>query len=167
MSSLLSKDQLWNSNGVPKTRSLFSETCIQGDVPLMTLNGGRADLPCLRDFYVPLVAADPSEYTFAEAVFGDVRFWLALKKVKWIQSYLDEWNQMADIKRKSDAFVAMIDEIKSNGRSRFTAAKYLIEEPWKDKRNPEVKAKSKESTEKAAEFWEEDIERLKELGQLQ
>lgn len=164
--SLFSKEQLWASNGQARTNSLFSETARPGDTPIMSLNGGREDLPCLRDLYVPLVANDPSEVSFAEAVFGEVRYWLRLRQAVFMPKYLEEWETLADTKRKQLAFEAILKEIREGGRSSFTAAKYLIEEPWKDKRSPEVKERNKKTTSDAASFFKEDIERLSELDLL-
>ena len=73
------------------------------------------------------------------------------------------------IKSCSTASIAVLtypsknDEVKLNGRSAFTAAKYLIEEPWKDKRNPKVKEQNKKTTEAAKSVFSEDLERLQEF----
>lgn len=165
--SIFSKEQIWASNGNAKSLSLFSETCSPKDTPILSLNGGRKTLPCLRDYYVPLVAQDPSETLFAETVFGDLRFWLKIRDLDWMQKYLDEWRLMADTKRKQKAFEAVIREVEEGGRSSFTAAKYLIEEPWKDKRNTKTKEDSQKSSTQARSVYSEDIERLKEEGFLQ
>ena len=164
--SLFTEEQLWAGNGVARTNSLFSETARQGDTPIMSLNGNNKTLICLRDLYVPLVAEDPSEVTFAEYVFGDLRYWMKLKSAVFMPKYLEEWGQLADVKRKQKAFAAIVKEIEEGGRSSFTAAKYLIEEPWKDKRNLEVKERNKKSTSDAVSYFKEDIERLSEEGLL-
>lgn len=163
---MFTKDQLWSSTGNPRTRSLFSETKKPGDEPIMTLNGGNKSLPCLRELYVPLVAEDPSEATFAETVFGDIRYWTKLREADFMESYLKEWNMIADIKRKQKAFEAIMDEVKSKGRSAFSAAKFLLDEPWKpnDKETKEAKRKS---TEEAYNPFKEDVERLKDEGFIQ
>lgn len=166
--SLFTKEQLWASNGLAKTNSLFTETARPQDVPIMSLNGNtRFEVPCLRDLYVPLVARDPSEVTFAETVFGDLRYWLKLREAKFMPPFLEEWRLMADTKRKQLAFEAVIKEIENEGRSAFSAAKYIIEESWKDKRNPKVKEASNKTTNDAQSFWKEDIDRLKDEGLIQ
>lgn len=165
--TVLKKEELWTASGQPRTRSLFVETCIQGDEPVLSLRGNVSGYPCLRDFYVPAVALDPSESTFVDSVFdGDLRYWLRLKQSKWLEPFLEEWNQMADIKRKQLAFEAVIKEIRENGRSAFTAAKYLIEEPWKPS-DKETKETKKKTSSEASNFWKEDIARLKEDGLIQ
>lgn len=132
----------------------------------MSLRGNIEGYPCLRDYYVPLVAKDPSESTFVDVVFGDLRYWLRLKKSKFMAEFLEEWGEMADIERKKLAFAAVINEVENNGRSAFTAAKYLIEEPWKDKRNPKVKETNKKTTKAARNEWDDDVKRLEEQGLL-
>jgi hypothetical protein len=168
MEPIFTKEQLWASNGTAKTNSLFTETARPGDTPIASLNGNTTKpVLCLRDFYVTLVAEDPSEVTFAETVFGDLRYWMKLKEAKFMPPYLEEWNAMADTIRKKLAFEAVIREIKEGGRSSFSAAKYIIEEPWKDKRNTKTRETSKKTTEDAHGFWKSDIERLKEDGLIQ
>jgi hypothetical protein len=165
--SLFSKEQLWTTNGIAKTNSLFSEVARQGDEPIMSLNGiSRPDLPCLRDLYVPMVARDPSEVTFAETVFGDLRYWLKLRDAVFMPKYLEEWNHMADVKRKQLAFEAVIKEIENEGRSAFSAARYIIEEPWKG-RTKAVKEKVTKTADEAKGFWKEDFDRLKDEGMIQ
>lgn len=164
---MFSREELWTDNNIPRSASLFSETCRPGDKPIMSLKGGRDDIPCLRDLYIALVVDDPSEGTFAETVFGDVYFWTRLRKAGFLQSYLEEWKTVTDIKRKQKAFKAIIDEVENQGRSSFTAAKYLVEQPWVDKRNTEAKKKNEDTSKAAANFYDEDVERLREQGFLQ
>lgn len=164
---MFSREELWTDNNIPRSASLFSETCRPGDKPIMSLKGGRDDIPCLRDLYIALVVNDPSEGTFAETVFGDVYFWTRLRKAGFLQPYLEEWKTVTDIKRKQKAFKAIIDEVENSGRSAFTAAKYLVEEPWLDKRDPENKKNAEKTSKVASNFYNEDVQRLKEQGLLQ
>lgn len=162
--TMLNKDDIWAANGHPKTSSLFKESCRWDDKPIMSLNGGDPTLPCLRDFFVPLVANDPTEVEFAEAVFNDLRYWLKLKEAKFMQPYLEEWRELADIKRKQMAFKALLDEVKTNGRSAATCARYIIEEPWKTSKSKKTEATKKRTTQKAVEPFSDDISRLQEQG---
>jgi len=164
--AIFKKEQLWAANGLPKTNCLFQETKRPGDAPIMSLNGWSDDYPCLRTYYVNLTVDDPSEATFAEEVFGDIRYWFKLRDAKFMSSYLPEWREEADIKRKQKAFKAVFKEVEENGRSAFTAAKYLIEEPWKGK-TLEVKKATRRTTGKAVSVFDEDLERLREDGVLQ
>ena len=162
-SAFFTQDQLWASNGSARTNSLFFESARPGDTPLMSLQSKTKEGICLRELYVPLVAKDPTEVLFAESVFGDVRYWLRLREAPFMKAYLEEWSKEADIKRKSDAFRLLIEEVKVEGKNSFAAAKYLIEEPWKGNTKA-ARTRKKETTEAAMSPYKEDIERLKEDG---
>lgn len=164
--ALFTKEQLWAANGLPKTNCLFQETKRPGDIPLMSLTGWNDDLPCLRTYYVNLTVDDPSEATFAEEIFGDIRYWFKLREAKFMPQYLSEWREEADIKRKQKAFKAVLKEVEENGRSAFSAAKYLIEEPWKGK-SQEVKKTVRKTAKQALTVYDEDLSRLKEEGYFQ
>jgi hypothetical protein len=163
----LNRDQLWTASGQPRTRSLFVESCIQGDEPIMSLRGNVEGYECLRDYYVPMMARDPSGESFCEAVFGgDTRYWLRLKEASWMKPFLKEWDELADIKRKQIAFKAIIKEVEENGKSSFSAAKFLIDEPWKPN-DKETKTTKQKTTTRARSVFDEDIDRLREEGLLQ
>jgi hypothetical protein len=76
-------------------------------------------------------------------------------------------------KRKSVAFTAIIKEVRESGKSAFTAAKYLIEEPWlvgaTATEKKEIAKNRRLSAEKAysSTAFQEDMTRLREEGILQ
>lgn len=161
--AIFTEKELWASNGHPKTRSLFKEVAMGDDVPLMTLGRGNEDeFICLQTLYVNLCTDDPSEVTFVDAVFGDYTYWERLSKARWFQPYLNAWRREADVRRKSKAFKAIIEEVETKGRNSFQAAKFLIGETYKDKRNPEVKKEVDETTKAAKEEFSSDLVRLEE-----
>lgn len=164
--AMFDKEQLWAANGVAKTNSLFWETKRPGDEPILSLTGWNDGLPSLRHLYVTLTTDDPSEYTFAEEVFGDVRYWFKLREAKFMPELLKEWREEADMKRKQKAFKAIVEEVETNGKSAFSAAKFLIDEPWKG-RTKVAQETRKKTTQKAVSVFDQDIERLKEEGLLQ
>lgn len=151
-----------------RTTSLFFETCRPGDNPVMGLQYSKNHLPSLRELYVLYVVDDPSEATFAEEVFGDVFYWTKLREAPFLQDYLKQWDVVVQVKRKQKAFKAVVSEVEDGGRSALTAAKYLIEEGWRqDKTKKAVKAKVDSTSKEAANFFKDDVERLKEDGLLQ
>jgi hypothetical protein len=161
------KDQLWTTNGLPKTNSLFKETCKPENVPIMSLNGLDTSLPCLRELYVALTVDDPTESVFADAVFSDLRYWLKLREAAFMPSYLADWRSEADIKRKQKAFSVIIAAATNvDDKNSFAAAKYLIDEPWKG-RTKAVQTVKKDTTAKAYDHFSEDVARLKEEGMMQ
>lgn len=159
--ALFTHEQLHSSQGHKLTRALFWETRIGDDTPIMSLNR-KEGYVCIRPIFIELTKNDPTELVFAEHVFGDYAFWKNVTKAKWMDSYLEEWRMVADVQRKSDAFRAVISEVRTQGRSAFSAAKFLIDEPWKDKRNPKNKAAVKKSTETAHRGLEADVKRMQD-----
>jgi hypothetical protein len=156
-------DQLHSTQGHRLTRSLFKETCKPGDVPIMTLGRKpKEGLVQLAPIFLELVTDDPSEYELGLAVLGSYAHWKLIAEATWMVPYLQEWRMETDVRRKSGAFRRLHTEAIGGGRAAFTAAKYLIEEPWKDKRNPKAKAEVQKSSTKAASGYDEDMIRLKD-----
>ena len=169
---LFSYEDLYSeSNNLPKTRGLFHE--VNKDGPLSV---SRREVPGkikLYDIYMDHCVNDPSEVSFAEAVFGDLIYWKALTEDKWFIKHLTDWRMAATEKRKSVAFTAIIKEVRESGKSAFTAAKYLIEEPWlvgaTATEKKEIAKNRRISAEKAysSTAFQEDMTRLREEGILQ
>lgn len=115
----------------------------------------------LQTLFINLTVEDPTEATFAEVVFGDIDYWLKARESVTLKPHLEDWRKVADTKRKAIAYKAIIDEVKTGGKSAFSAAKFLITEPEK----PKTKATKKtiEETSKAAKsIYTEDLESLKD-----
>lgn len=169
MEPLFSREQLYSRLGHKKSKSLFVEVNTKAEMtPFLSLKASRPGGPIsLRDLYIEYCTADPSEAYFAEAVFGEVSFWENIKKCQWFQPYYEEWQRVAEVKRKSAAFRYIFNEVDSQGKNAFNAAKYLVQEPWKDKRNAKVKKEAEETTEEALSDYDKDAERLRENGFLQ
>jgi len=145
---------------------LIKELCKPTDKPIFTIRDEKTGLISLRTLFLTLVVDDPSEATFAEEVFGDVGYWLKVREHKFLKPFVEDWRQECDVLRKAKAFKAIMNEVKDEGKSSFAASKFIIDEPWKDKRDPKVKAKSKESTNQAADSFKDDFTRLTEEGFL-
>jgi len=165
-SPLFSYEQLHSSLNHRLTKSLFVEVCPPDATPIMTLRRAtNKDLVVLRDIFIPMVAEDPTEYEFAEYVFGDYAFWDNLSKATWIQPHLEEWRMVADVRRKSEAFGTLVRDARGKGPSAPSSAKYVIEEKWKDKRKKAVRESSKKTSDTAAQGYSEDVARLKDYMQ--
>lgn len=158
---LIKPEDLYTSSGQRRTRALFKETCSAQDTPVAALGKRTDGLIPMRDLFIEFCVYDPSEAEFAELVFGDYSHWALIKDTPWIAPYLDEWRMITDVKRKSIAFKSILKEAQE-GRSPLAAAKYLIEEGWKDKRNTKTRKQNRESTEKAVDSVSSDIARLKD-----
>ncbi len=156
---LIEHKDLYTSSGQRRTRALFRETCMASDTPVASIGKQPGALIPMRELFLEFVPNDPTEFEFAELVFGDYAHWKMIADAPWMSDVLAEWRMICDVKRKSEAFKAVLEEAKG-GRSSFTAAKYLIEEPWKDKRNPKTKEAVNKSTQKARDGILEDVKRL-------
>ena len=165
---MLSRNQIWTDQNRPKTLCLIKELCKQGiDDPIFTVRDEKEGYISLQKLYVEHTINDPSEAEFADLVFGDFIYWMHLRETPKFKPFVEEWRLIADAKRKSKAFKAIVREVEEEGKASFSAAKFLIDEPWKDKRNPKTKAQSKETTEKAYSGFDDDIKRLREEGFIQ
>lgn len=167
--AILSHSDLHNASGKPYSRDLFVEW--NKEAILSLAKEPKNGAVSLYKLFVALTEDDPSETMFAEEVFGDVGFWLRLQESPFISSELVEWRKVVAQKRKQKAFAAIIKEVKEGGRSSFSAAKYLIEEPWKLTGTPVASRKkiAKDIAESAEKAFEDasithDMQRLKEAG---
>lgn len=161
---IFAPEQLYSSQGHKRTRALFYETALPTDKPIITLGTHEKEgYFHLRSAFLEMCVEDPTEVNFAEAVFGDYAFWENITKAKWIEPYLNEWRRICDVKRKEMAFKALVSEVKTQGKMKVSAARYLIEEPWKDKRNTKNKQDVNESTDQAKKAWQSDIKRLEDF----
>ena len=164
---MFSESVLYSTGNVRRTRSLFKELSLGGQEPVFTLGRDRGEgYICLKKLYIQFCVSDPSEAIFAEVVFGDIGFWKNIAKCTWMQDHLEEWREVVEVKRKSLAFQSVIKQVEEDGKSSFQAARFLIEEPWKDKRTPKVAKAAKASTTQASNVVSSDVKRLKEEGLL-
>ena len=167
--AIFSPKDLYNSRNNMLLRDIFCEW--NPDAMLTFNKNGKDGKINLFNLYMAHAVDDPSEVTFAEEVFGDLYFWQCLAE-SWFKPHLEEWRHLAAIKRKQGAFKAIINEVKTNGRSAFTAAKYLIEEPWKIGNAAERKKVRKQISDSAEATLSDstvqsDLNRLKAEGLIQ
>jgi len=166
---LLTRDQMYNKMNSPAFLGLIVEVCqnrptLDTAKAVFTLRDEKDGYISLKKLFVTHVAEDPSEASFAQALFGDVGYWLRVSNNRELKEVLPAWREEAEILRKSVAFTSMTREVKEGGRNAFSAAKYLIEEPWKGRAKKVVEQKKK-TTEKAAQTISSDIEFMKEYLQ--
>lgn len=167
---IFTKDDLYNKSNNMLIRNIFCEWNPDG---LLTLDkNGKEGKVSLFKLYMAHCVDDPSEVTFAEEVFGDLFFWQNLSEANWFERDITEWRHLAATKRKQKAFKAIIEEVQTKGRSSFTAAKYLIEEPWKVGNATERKKIKKQISDSAEAALKDssvqsDLRRLKEQGLIQ
>ena len=154
---LFGPDKTKNEMGVVRTKSLFYELSYTDTTHVIfvlkdedqEVNGKT--YVSLGKLYRSLVANDPTEYTFAIAVFGYWDIWDTIRKSPQIKSHVAKWRREVEVKIKSEAIQIIAKEAKEGGRSSFTAAKLLLDRGWLEK---EEAAKAKR---KLAEKEEEEM----------
>ena len=167
---LFSSEDLYTHNNIPRLRSMFCQ--MNPDGPMTTNRFGTPGKINLYELFISLTVDDPTEVAFAEQVFGDVLYWKSLSEDTWFAPRLAEWRFVVAEKRKQSAFKTIVEEAKGGGKSSFTAAKYLIEEPWMvgatATEKKEIAKTRRATTEKAytATAFQEDLNRLREEGVL-
>lgn len=164
----LDRDQLYTPNNVIKSLCLIKELCKPGDEPVFTIRDEKDGYESLKTLFVNYTVEDPSEATFAEVVFNDVGYWIKVRENKVLKPYIEEWREEADIKRKAIAFKSIVKEVQEGGKSAFSAAKFLIDEPYKDKRKAEVKNKVNKTKQAAKDsvFIPEGMEEFVNRGKV-
>jgi len=153
--------------GVVRTKSLFYELSYgELDHVIFTLkdedvaHNGNVYVSIAK-LYRSLVPQDPTEYTFAMAVFGNWHVWEVIREAPQLKPYVTRWRREAEIKIKSEAILAIATEMKEGGRSSFTAAKLLLERGWLEK-DTASKAKQKLQEKEDEEMGKEALSLLSE-----
>ena len=120
----------------------------------------------LQQLFVKMVPNDPTEYEFAQAVFGSWNVWKGISEAPQIKPYVNHWRNEVVVKIKSQAIQAIAEEMKSNGRSSFSAAKLLLDKGWLDndtasQAKKKLQAKEQEEQDKQAlSLLQNDAQRL-------
>lgn len=164
--SLFKREQLYTEKNKRLSVGLFKETCTNNATNVVcTIMSFDPRLPRLIDLYVEYCVNDPSEYDFAIAVFGNWEFWTNITSKHWFKEYHKLLQEEAETKRKSLAFKTIINEASKEGPTAVNAAKFLIQEPWKEQTRAS-KAQAAKTTEKAKDEFADDYKRLQEQGFL-
>lgn len=166
-------EQLKTANGITRTKSLFYELSYNDpEYAIFTTKEQDHILPdgrkmvSLQQLYVAMVPNDPTEYEFAQTVFGSWEVWDKIRRAPQIAVYVKRWRNEVEIKVKSQAIQAIAEEMKTGGRSSFSAAKLLLDKGWLDKDNAsqakkKLEAKEQQEQDKhALSLLSEDAERL-------
>ena len=164
---MFSFSQIKNSRNKPRTKSLFYE--LSYDDPsdsIFTLKeeniiAHERPLVSLHKLYMSLVPNDPTEYEFAMQVFGSWDCWTAICNSPPLKPYINKWRKEAEVKVKSQAIQSIAEEMKSGGRSSFSAAKLLVEKGRLDK-DSASKAKAKLQAKEEEEINKEALSLLNE-----
>ena len=169
---LFNETQLRTSQGKLRTRALFWElSYFEPEHVIFTLRENDLEkngktYTSLRKLYLSYCVSDPTEYTFAWAVFGSWDTWQQLSRSNYVKKDIESWRKEVEVKIKSEAIRSIANEMRDGGRSSFGAAKLLLERGWLDdksasKAKEKLKAKEDEEMDKQAlSLLSEDAERL-------
>ena len=169
---LFTMSQLKGPNGKCRTKSLFYELSYYDttDVIFTTKEQditvkGKAYVS-LQQLFINMVPNDPTEYEFAMSVFGSWEVWKTISEAPQLKPFVTNWRNEVVVKVKSQAIQAIAEEMRSNGRSSFSAAKLLLDKGWLDndtasqaKRKLQAK-EQQEQDKQALSLLENDAQRL-------
>ena len=152
---------LRDSKNKIRTQSLFLETN-QNDTyrPIFTLkeyNWVRHGIsyPSLKLLYLEI--GDPTEYEFAMAIFGSWRIWQRICNNQMIKKEVDLWREELELRILSQSVKAIMDTAATEGSKGTTAAKWLADKGWLDKRGRPSKEELKRK-ERMKERISDDID---------
>lgn len=119
----------------------------------------------VRRIYLEL--CDPTEFLVGQTLLGDFRHWQALLERPWFRDKVDQWRVELDNKLESEALQALRETVRDpKSASRITAAKAILEKPWRSKQSTrgrpskeELEGYRKKAAEDTAEL-DNDFERI-------
>jgi hypothetical protein len=132
----------------------------------LTLSSQHKLYVSLQQLFIKMVPNDPTEYEFAQAVFGSWDVWKTISEAPQVKPFVNNWRKEVVVKIKSQAIQAIAEEMKSNGRSSFSAAKLLLDKGWLDSETAsqakkKLQAKEQEEQDKQAlSLLQNDAQRL-------
>ena len=108
-----------------KTRILFWELCYKEGC-VFTLSGEEKDGLCdFKNLYRHYTEEDPTEFRFAEAVFGSWARWLRVANCWELKPHLEELRVEKEAKVKAKATESVIQSLE-DPKTRLAAAKHLL-----------------------------------------
>lgn len=167
----LTHEQKYILKGKPRTQGLFLElSYTDTSNVIFTLkyqdhvHHGNTYLS-LPKLFLSMVPDDPTEYDFAQAIFGEWDFWKLLSDSPKVKPYVEKWRREVDVILMSKGIKGIIEEAAEGGRSKFTAAKWLADKGWRAETPQERKRKARDEEDReietrAFDSVEEDLKRL-------
>jgi hypothetical protein len=157
---LFTMNQLKGPNGKCRTKSLFYELSYYDTTDVIFTVKDKLYVS-LQQLFIKMVPNDPTEYEFAQAVFGSWDVWKTISEAPQVKPFVNNWRKEVVVKIKSQAIQAIAEEMKSNGRSSFSAAKLLLDKGWLDQAKKKLQAKEQEEQDKQAlSLLQNDAQRL-------
>lgn len=161
-------EQLKATNGKNRIAQLFYELTYEDttyavfttkDEDYQTPDGRH--LYSLKKLFLAISVNDPTEYTFAQTVFGNWNHWMSISKSPITGKMVSEWRDELVVKIKSNAIRHIASEmINIESKNSFQAAKLLLDKGWLEK---EVASQAKKKLEEKKNE-EENQHALKLIG---
>jgi len=152
---------------------MFLEYARDGVQPSFTVKNEHVQkegvlYPSLRRVYMECM--DPTEELFVQEVFlGDWEHWDRIKDNDILRTALkyEEWEEELSVKLRSFGIRSVLDEVRNQGKSAFSAAKWLAEGQWKHTKrgrpSNEEKARREREESQILQDLHDDIQRVKDL----
>lgn len=118
-----------------------------------------------REVY--LNANDPSEYQVALDMVGSWEHWKRLCECDWFMEHVIKWREELELKLRSSALKAIVNQSVKDGKEAVSAAKYIVEGGWKgvgNKRGRPSKEEVKREARIQAELSSELEDTMRRLG---
>lgn len=149
-----------------RTQSLFVETfdkklSEEGYEPIFSLTG-KDGYPNFKHLF--LETNDPTGYKFAIDSLGSYPHLQHLLSLKWFQMYWDAWQEEMEVKLRSQSICALYDTATQEGSKGTTAAKWLADKGWMQKRGRPSNAEVAGEKRKQARIKDELAEDSKRIG---
>lgn len=155
--SIIPQEKLRTSANVMVTSSLFFEEKKDERYAFFTYSDTpRRGLVPFKALYLEYAVDDPTEYTFAQEVFGSWDHWLKIQKNKNVLAFIERCREERDIAIESRAIKQIMDEAES-GKNSFQAAKFLATKGYTQFTDKTKKRTAKKHTESQAEV---DLKRI-------
>ena len=133
--------------GRMKFSSLFAETTNYPDLPALYTLGDQDRwnveetrfYKSIRKIYLEI--GDPTEYLFAQKVFGSWEHWVALREKSYMKKHVERWRYELEVRTQAAAVQEVMNQLKSDNKATaLAAAKYMAERGWEKKQGRPSKA---------------------------
>lgn len=153
------QDKLRNHQNRRVTRGLFPEIVTDLNFAFFTLrrwdtNPSEKFPDGLKSFpkiYLHYCIDDPTEYTFANKVFGDWEHWQMVAELPGLKDVVKALREERDIAIKSKGFKYIATEVAAKGKNAYAGAKWLAEKGWEVKPQESLRKTAKAAQKEAEE----------------
>lgn len=162
---MIPKDKFKNLMGNYYLKGLFYETtnADKASVVYTLKDEPHEGYPSLYQLYMREM--DLTEFVFSKNHLANWEHWERLCGCSWFQPYIERWRKELELKIRAEALNAIIAESRSDSKSAYQAAKFLVERGWapKNEKGRPTKEDVKLEANRIAEIHntiQDDLERI-------